>query len=115
MHAKAANSTFQTSNGDYGDYLTLKIDESGTITNWLDDANLSNFETNSVTRSIAGQKGYKMSSAGFIGRKVKVNGGFGVCNPTVKKWKDKTTQEQKRKSWHNKSVRKNCRDTRSIF
>lgn len=30
--------------GRYGDYLTLDIDETGKITNWKDDANLSDFE-----------------------------------------------------------------------
>jgi hypothetical protein len=30
--------------GEYGDYLELKIDENGIITNWLPNANLSNFE-----------------------------------------------------------------------
>lgn len=30
--------------GDYGDYLSLDIDESGIIKNWLKNANLSNFE-----------------------------------------------------------------------
>jgi len=30
--------------GDYGDYLYLNIDETGKITNWKEDANLSDFE-----------------------------------------------------------------------
>lgn len=29
--------------GEYGDYLELDIDENGVITNWLSDANLSEF------------------------------------------------------------------------
>jgi hypothetical protein len=29
--------------GEYGDYLELDIDETGTITNWLEDADLSDF------------------------------------------------------------------------
>lgn len=31
--------------GEYGDYLALDINENGTITNWLPNANLSNFES----------------------------------------------------------------------
>lgn len=34
--------------GDYGDYLSLDIDEKGNITNWLKGANLSNFEEEHV-------------------------------------------------------------------
>lgn len=30
--------------GNYGDYLSLEIDETGRITNWLDDASLADFE-----------------------------------------------------------------------
>lgn len=30
--------------GEYGDYLALDIDEAGIITNWLPNANLSEFE-----------------------------------------------------------------------
>lgn len=30
--------------GEFGDYLALDIDENGIITNWLPNANLSNFE-----------------------------------------------------------------------
>lgn len=30
--------------GDYGDYLSLEIDSRGVITNWLSNANLSDFE-----------------------------------------------------------------------
>ena len=32
--------------GEYGDYLELKIDENGVITNWLDDANFDDFTEN---------------------------------------------------------------------
>lgn len=30
--------------GEYGDYLELKIDENGVITNWLEDANFDDFK-----------------------------------------------------------------------
>ena len=30
--------------GNYGDYLSLNINENGLITNWRPDANLSDFE-----------------------------------------------------------------------
>jgi len=29
--------------GEYGDYLELEIDETGMITNWLEDANITDF------------------------------------------------------------------------
>ena len=35
--------------GEWGEYLQLEIDEYGTITNWLKDANFKDFEPDEIT------------------------------------------------------------------